>query len=402
MPFLLQMTLKHRRIMFFPQELLSHYLRCICLARQLKDDYEIVFFTSETYACFVEKEGFLCIMNDLSDISEVLRHARQFDFSWINRDSIEAGYTKQFSVIMQQKPDMVVGDANLSLRMAAQKAGVPMVALQNNYLSKYYADIRPVPHQHPANAFKPKLSEKNWNRLVRSVEKIVLRSVHRPFRILRSEYRLPRFQNLLDEFAGDYVLYLDNELLFPLRSQSSNALVIGPMAYHSNQDEPELLSWLNSCNPKPLVYVSMGSSGNAENLGFLHHPAAADYNWIVTGSSDTPRANIFFKPFVNFDVIARKVQLMVCHGGNGTIYQALMNEIPLIMMPSFFEQEWNTHRIVKLGLGVVFYPENPVEEFYEICAKQLLTKNDPARIAMANQLQQAKYTSVKDFFESIP
>ena len=35
--------------MFFPQELLSHYLRCICLARQLKDDYEIVFFASNNY-----------------------------------------------------------------------------------------------------------------------------------------------------------------------------------------------------------------------------------------------------------------------------------------------------------------------------------------------------------------
>ncbi|MBN1932685.1 MAG: hypothetical protein JW786_13865 [Desulfobacterales bacterium] len=43
---------------------------------------------------------------------------------------------------------------------------------------------------------------------------------------------------------------------------------------------------------------------------------------------------------------------MVCHGGNGTIYQALLHGKPIIGIPTIPDQGFNMRRVVALGVGV--------------------------------------------------
>ncbi|WP_423246048.1 glycosyltransferase, partial [Lactobacillus delbrueckii] len=42
---------------------------------------------------------------------------------------------------------------------------------------------------------------------------------------------------------------------------------------------------------------------------------------------------------------------MICHGGNGSLYQALQAGIPILCHPSNFEQEWNLQGLEKSGCG---------------------------------------------------
>jgi len=42
---------------------------------------------------------------------------------------------------------------------------------------------------------------------------------------------------------------------------------------------------------------------------------------------------------------------VICHGGNGTIYQALAYGVPLLASTSIFEQEYNMERIREMKLG---------------------------------------------------
>jgi UDP-N-acetylglucosamine:LPS N-acetylglucosamine transferase len=46
-----------------------------------------------------------------------------------------------------------------------------------------------------------------------------------------------------------------------------------------------------------------------------------------------------------------RVDILICHGGNGTVYQALSHGVPLLFFPGNFEQEWNIQRIIEMGLG---------------------------------------------------
>lgn len=44
--------------------------------------------------------------------------------------------------------------------------------------------------------------------------------------------------------------------------------------------------------------------------------------------------------------------LVVCHGGNGTIYQALEQGRPIIGIPTIPDQDFNMRRVEALGVGI--------------------------------------------------
>jgi UDP:flavonoid glycosyltransferase YjiC (YdhE family) len=59
----------------------------------------------------------------------------------------------------------------------------------------------------------------------------------------------------------------------------------------------------------------------------------------------------FVARFASGDVLASKADLMICHGGNGTAYQALHAGIPVISLPTIKDQHWNAFRLSELGVG---------------------------------------------------
>jgi len=378
-------------------------LRCISIAKQLGEDYDVFFVGSKNYNRFVEKEHFLIIENNSIAIDEVVQKAMSFDFSWINKGNLEKAFLNDLEIIERCKPDIIVGDANLSLRMVAEKMHVFYVAVENNYLSNRYSDIRPVPHTHKAWNFRDKMSDANWENLISFVEKIVLRSVHKPFRYLRKKYGLSQQRNLLDEFEGDVVLLLDNPDIFPLGALESNKFCIGPQLYRNEGSEAEIKTWIQERKHRKTIYVSMGSSADVEkNTYFMKHLSTSEFNVIFSGNGNCVTDTVFSKQFINFTEIAEYIDVYVCHGGNGSIYQALFHAIPLLMIPSIFEQEWNVHRIVKLNLGSVHYPEKGITDFLKKLNIQISRKDSTATSAMKNKLLEGKqYHDVSEIFEQI-
>ncbi|RMF59679.1 MAG: hypothetical protein D6748_05885, partial [Calditrichaeota bacterium] len=62
-------------------------------------------------------------------------------------------------------------------------------------------------------------------------------------------------------------------------------------------------------------------------------------------------AHIFHQPFLNIPAVIDRVDVVLTHGGNGSIYQALAGGVPVLCRPVIFEQEWNVRRVVELGVG---------------------------------------------------
>lgn len=97
----------------------------------------------------------------------------------------------------------------------------------------------------------------------------------------------------------------------------------------------------------------MGSSGDWEKVSFLNHPFFKKYNVIASGDTlkTLHASHVSHIPFVDIDTLFPFTDLVVCHGGNGTIYQALLYQIPVLCNSSHCEQEWNVAAIEKLGFG---------------------------------------------------
>jgi UDP:flavonoid glycosyltransferase YjiC (YdhE family) len=67
--------------------------------------------------------------------------------------------------------------------------------------------------------------------------------------------------------------------------------------------------------------------------------------------SETP-PNFHVDDFLPGIRIMEICHLVICHGGNGTIYQALSKGVPVIGIPTMHDQEINMDRIVDLEMGI--------------------------------------------------
>ncbi|MDP1802396.1 MAG: glycosyltransferase [Bacteroidota bacterium] len=341
-----------KRILIFPFDLMSHYLRCITLAQNYKE-YDILFAHSDKYDVFVKKAGFGSFKVETFNSQEVMNCAGKFDFSWLNLNSIENIFLAQKQVIKDYKPYMVIGDTSPTLKMAAEILGVKYISLMNGYMTRFYAHVRPVSRNHYSYQYVSKLPPKIADTITAFAERMAFKQIHKPFRNIRKKYGLRNITDYLSELEGDENLICDEIYLFPQKNLPKNYKVIGPLLFSSKQDELPLLAQLDQT--KPTICVCLGSSGNIKALSFLSEKEYSCVNIIVAGDQEQVinGNHVYHKDFVNLEKILPRCSFLICHGGNGTIYEALRHKTYMLCLTSHFEQEWNVKRIEQLNLGIL-------------------------------------------------
>lgn len=333
-------------LLIFPFDLLSHYLRCLVIADSLKDHYNIL-FASGSYDHIVISHGFEVINASKFDAQLAMECAANFDFSWINKESLDEVFISQVNAIKRTQAKIVLGDTSYSLKMAAESTGTFYINLMNIYMSKFYARTRRLPPVHPAYRYLRKLPLHMSDRITSFAEKIAFRSVHKPFRVLRRKYRLKKLSALPEEIEGDLNLLCDTPALFPTIALPPDYYITGPLSYESG------CCFELSTNTKPVIYVSMGSTGNWNALSFLNDQAFAEYCIVSSGDKGhvLNASHIIHTDFINPDSVLSRSSLVICHGGNGTVYQALKHEVPVLVRPAHFEQYYNLHALEAVGAG---------------------------------------------------
>jgi UDP:flavonoid glycosyltransferase YjiC (YdhE family) len=187
--------------------------------------------------------------------------------------------------------------------------------------------------------------------LTRIGEGLAFQKLHLPFRELRQTYKLPGTSSYLEELEGDLTLVCDLPILFPQNVLPSNYHVIGPVYYDAGNSTHN--TDLTCDSTKKTILVSMGSSGSWENVAFLNDPFYNRYNVIAVGDSETrlEASHIRHLPFAGMHEIFPNIDLLICHGGNGTLYQALYYNVPILVSTNHCEQEWNLSAFERLGLA---------------------------------------------------
>ena len=339
-------------ILIFPFDLLSHYLRCLVLADTYdKSTHRIIFLTSERYSQYVHQHGYQTFSCKQFDSAYVMKCAGNFDFSWLNYEDLEEVMLDQVSAIQSFRADIVIGDMAPTLRMSAEYCKVTYLSLMNGYMTRHYASTRKIPSTHKASKLFSILPESISDLLTDFAEKRTFIKMHEPFARIRAKYQLQPILDYLSEMEGDQNLICDLPDLFPQKQLPVNYTFTGPLIYNYQQEEEEWLSQLNK--ERPVIVVTMGSSGEWTHLSFLNSPYYSKYIIITAGDN----AHVLFAPhiipkrFVNLSAVLQKADLMICHGGNGTIYSGISNKVFMLCLSSHFEQEWNIAALEKNGYG---------------------------------------------------
>ena len=115
---------------------------------------------------------------------------------------------------------------------------------------------------------------------------------------------------------------------------------------------------LEKLNPaRPTVYLSLGSEsldGLVGSLGALTEEGLQLVVAVGGGQIENGMPlpdGMFLEPFVNAERLLPRCDLVCCHGGNGTLYQALAQGLPVVAVATHGEQYCGARRIRQLGLG---------------------------------------------------
>lgn len=252
------------------------------------------------------------------------------------------------------QPDLVIGDFRLSLSVSARLAKVPYVALINAYWSPYVRQHYTVPNIPLTKIFPIPIA----NALFQMVRPIAFSLHTMPLNRVRRKFGLPPLGFDLRRVYtdADHTLYADIPELFPAHDLPANHTYLGPVIWSPPIETPDW--WDTLPTDKPIVYVTLGSSGQGQLLPLVLQALASLPLTVIAATAgniklDTAPPNAYVADYLPGETAARRASLVICNGGSPTSQQALAAGVPVLGIASNLDQFLNMHGVATVGAGIV-------------------------------------------------
>ncbi len=354
------------RILFVGEAVsLAHIGRPATLARWTRDaGYDVHFACGSAFASVARAEGF--VPHELLTIDAGLFYARlnagQFFYTAAELETYVRAELELFAML---RPDVIVGDFRLSLAISAQRAGIPLVALNN----AHWSPDAPCRFGAPDVGLFRVLPTEVRDGLFALIRPLAFRTFAQPLNAVRRRFGMRPLNDFRQHYtAGDSCAYMDLPELYPAQAERENArsFFVGPVIWKPRHvrklSAPEL------GRNRPLAYVTMGSSGHARVLpNVLRALLNADYDIALSGVNATQAQTLYRQlpdlgprsiaaPFFDPEEILEGAAFTVCHGGSGTVYQSLAAGVPLLCLPGNPDQGLVAAAVVGRGAGLSIEP----------------------------------------------
>jgi MGT family glycosyltransferase len=368
-------------VIFFPEGAFGPTNNCIGIADVMRHrGWRVVFIAEESFAgTFVEK-GFEERLMRLGPPPEQEEDAGQFWKDYIREtapvfrkptiEQLEGFIAPTFEalidgaryvderlveIIDEVRPDVIVED-NVVAFPALPASGVPWVRI----VSCNPAEIkdRDVP---PAFSGYPVADRGGWDAF-REEYRRVIRPLYEPFNEFcreRGAPELPPFELIHD--SPDLNLWLYPDAVDYSRADPLSGIWRNLESCVRDTDEPWRLPdrlAMEELAERPLVYLSLGSLGSGD-VGLMQKliDELADAPYRVIVSMGPQHAELELAPnmagaeFLPQVSLLPEVDLVVTHGGNNTVTEALHFGKPMVVLPLFWDQYDNAQRIDETGFG---------------------------------------------------
>ena len=371
-----------KKILIMPDgNWLSHTSRPFEIAKVLrKMGYEIIFASEGEYMKLPRNEGFPVVHIKTIVPERVLSSSRAGRADWFDYELIKICVEEEIKLFNKIGPDLVLTDFRLPLSTSCELSNIPLAVILNASWTNYYSiRVKAPEHLGVTRIFGKTLT----TLFIPWIKNFILTFDSRPFNKFRRKAGLLPRKNIWDIWRGDLNLIVDIPEYGPTEKLPDNFHYIGPIIWEPDMKSPD---WLDKLDDKrPTLYFTMGSTG------FPHFFEQAieifgktDYQCIMTtaGMASLKHIpnNFHVVDYAPGSKIMEKSELVICQGGNGTIYQAMLNGIPVIGIPTMHDQEWNLDRVESLGVGIQlselkFKPEHLLKAVEKILSEKSYSKN---------------------------
>ena len=335
--------------------ILAHVGRTLAVAARLDPKrFEVIFAASGDNAFWLKEAGYephpVYTLKKADTLARLQRGGSAFD-----KNTLRAYVQDEIRILEELCPSVVVGDFRASLSISAAVARVPYVCVTNAVWSKYVSFPLAPPRSWRPGKFLPK----PLLGLARSMlESRVFAYYARPFNRVRKEYGLPPQADIRDCMSSDdLTLFADLPEFFPTDDarRPASCRYTGPLVWEPDNPLPPWWNDLDRSGNRKTVYVTMGSTGKTERIRAIAKRLADRGCQIVCTSAkaDAPDLpGVFRSPYLPGSRMCEAADVVLCHAGNGTIYQALTEGTPVVGVAEFHDQDFNMQRVEALGVGL--------------------------------------------------
>lgn len=378
---------------------LAHVTRLIILASAIdKTKYKIHFATGNQAMHLVESAGFSCrtipTLNSEIFIDRLAKGNRIYKF-----EELKASVEIDLVLIKEVCPDLIIGDFRLSLGISAPITNIPYVSISNAYWSPYSTAKIPFPELLlMTNILGIFISQKLFGLL----QPLIFNHHLIPFNQLRKIYGLSPVDSLQAAYTyGDWTLYVDIPELAPTSLLPENHQYIGPVVW--SPDLPLPVWWDEiSSDEQPLIYLTLGSSGNIKIIDTLLTVLAEMPVTVVVSTANRVDIrdfanNIYVANYLPGQKMAEVASLVICSGGSAPVYQALASGAPVLGIPSNMDQHFTMDAVTKEGAGLSIRSDQVSESAVKNTLMILLSSNSFRNNAIRIKEIFAKYPASANF-----
>jgi len=357
-------------MLFFPSDLgggFGHVGRCLALARAAKHRGHTCAFAinknkyahilSKNFKIFAAKNRpwYKCFLNEVKN--RFSRTTRDYPLytefcsldyqvlrdGLVTEKIVKSRLSEYHNIVRNFKPDVLVGDTNLLVWILSKITNLPAVQIVR------YAS-------HPNTAKLLWWKNESGDRVPPDSAAL--------FNPLLDRMRLERIRKAEDLLRGDFYLVPSIPEIEPI-PENGESVHVGALSNAEViiQEAPE---WFNEIDHnQPLIYITIGGgAGTVGNKAFFDTIIEAFVDkpiQVVVSTSNKFSAptltnslpNMRFFQWVPGRFLISKADLVVFHGGYGTMMECLSSGKPTITIPYHSEQEGNGRRLEQLGCGTV-------------------------------------------------
>jgi UDP:flavonoid glycosyltransferase YjiC (YdhE family) len=203
---------------------------------------------------------------------------------------------------------------------------------------------------------------------------------------LCSDYGVPASE---DGFVGDsYLALFPPALEVPSFVAHPARWPMRPVAW--TEPDSTVPGWVQRRH-RPLVYVTLGTMVATDDAlrPVIEGVAALDVDVLValgsaagTGIGGLP-ANVHVEGFVDQAGVLELADVVVHHGGSGTVLAALAAGVPQVVIPTGADQFVNADRLAITGLASVLPPADATPDAVAAATKAALVDTDRSAVDLA-------------------
>jgi MGT family glycosyltransferase len=363
--------------------------------------HEVAFYTGPKARALVEGEGlrhFPFQRVNERRFDELLEAIGAIALDW-KQTPRQLGYWREWlfgmlpdeladieTILDDWRPDAIICDPAMwaPILVLRETRQVPVAVF--SYL---LACVLPGPDA-PLNGIPLPRPRNSLDRLARQVLQTTLDLVAQPARrdvdALRRRYGLPPVHSAITAYTARMPLYLQQsvrELDYNRQDLPPNVHYVGLCPWDRKSDEPPPAFLSELRRDQPAIYVTDGTMHfqrplvlGAALAGLANAPIQ-----IIATSNRSPAdlgfpalpANVRLERWVPHGDLFPLVDLIVTTGGTQTVLKALKAGVPLILVPSAWDQPENAWRVVDAGVGVRLSPSECTPERLRAAVTHVLT-----------------------------